>query len=70
MLVLWMLFTVLVGYTIVVLQVLCIAELVVMVPGEVEGLETTGVLGGTKTLGVQRAEREREGGCSERNCFY
>ena len=33
-----------VGYFIVGLQVLCIAELVVMVPGEAEGLETTGVL--------------------------
>jgi hypothetical protein len=50
--VLW-LFTVLVGFSIVGLQVLCIAELVVMVPGEVEGLETIGVLGGTKTLGEQ-----------------
>ena len=34
--VVWM-FTVLVGYFIVGLQVLCIAELVLMVPGDVEG---------------------------------
>jgi hypothetical protein len=60
--VLWM-FTVLVGFPIVGLQVLCIAESVVMVPGEVEGERN-------KMLGEQRAECEREGGCSERNCFY
>jgi hypothetical protein len=63
---LWM-FTVLVGFFIVELQVLCIAELVVMVPGEVGGLETTGVLRGTKMLGEKRAECEGKGGCSERN---
>lgn len=41
-LVLWMLFTVLAGFFIVGLQVLCIAELVVMVPSEVGGLERIG----------------------------
>jgi hypothetical protein len=38
-----------------------------MVPGEVESLETTGVLGGIKTLGEQQAECEGKEDCSERN---
>jgi hypothetical protein len=58
--VLWVLFTVLMGLFIVGLQVLCIAELMVMVSGEDEGMEKTSVLGREKALGEQRVAYEGE----------
>jgi len=50
-LVFWMLFTLLVGFFIVSLQILCIVELVFMVPIDNGDLEKKDKLGGGRTLG-------------------